>query len=444
SADTSFNIKNEAVQPLGILLLRIMFDPNYSVIHMHNSLPGFKIHPRGLTNTGNICYMNSILQVLLYCQPFNKLLKLIEDKSIGSLSKVSKTPLLDATLQFFNEFVTKTGEEPAKTTSLSPENFYMNLISHEKFLHLKWGQQEDAEEFLGYYLDGLNDEFLQTIKGLTTPAVDSLIQAFSTENSGEVEKIERFKYDVKSTVKLIKNEPSASEEDSTSTPEDADEWNEVGSNNKKISVKRTVEIEPTPITMIFGGQFKSVLTIPKNPGATQFLKSITLDPYQHVQLDISEASSIDEALLHLNQWEKISYKTKENKEIQIKKQTFVDKLPSILIIHLKRFSFLKEKDVGIEKLRKKVEYLHLLHISKDIISSKNPRDENNQYRLIGVVYHHGSSAQGGHYTSDTKTGHQWMRIDDTQLKSVTEDEVLNGGVEENIKNAYILLYERLV
>lgn len=431
----SFNIQNESIQPLGILLLRIMFDGNYSVLNTHKKLPLFKIQPRGLSNTGNICYMNSILQVLLYCEPFNRLLKLIEDKSIGSLSKVSPTPLLDATIKFFNEFVNVEDKK-----SISPENFYMNLINHKKFQHLKWGQQEDAEEFLGYYLDGLNEEFLDAIRKLNTPSVDSLIQTFSSEQDGEV--VNQFKYDVKNTIRIIKNDGEANKED--------EEWNEVGS-SKKISVRRAVEIEPTPITMIFGGQFKSVLTIPKSPTSNVYQKSITVDPFQHVQLDISEAESIEEAIEHINSHEKISYKMNNNsKEIQIKKQTFIDKLPRVLIIHLKRFSFLKDQDMGIEKLRKKVAYGHTLHIPSEVLSNKSGQDDDNEYKLVGVVYHHGNSAQGGHYTSDVlrnkddddENSSEWIRIDDTSLKVIKPAEVINGGSEENIKNAYILMYER--
>ncbi|KAK6454148.1 uncharacterized protein RJT20DRAFT_99575, partial [Scheffersomyces xylosifermentans] len=455
SSAVKFNMTNESAQEMGILILRIMYDPNYSVFGEHNDLPIFKIAPRGLTNTGNICYMNSILQILLYCAPFNRLLKLIETKSIGSLGKTSPTPLLDASIKFFNEFVEKPSngqpsevDDILKDKAISPENFYMNLISHEKFQHLKWGQQEDAEEFLGYYLDGLHEEFLGEIRRLNTPSVDSLIQSFSSEYDTDTEKVNLFKFNIKNTVKIIKNDnknssDSTKESESNNNNDSNNEWKEVGSNSKKITEKRTVEIEPSPINMIFGGQFKSVLTIPKANNPNQFQKSITLDPFQNLQLDISEADSIEDAFLNLNKLEKISFKSNNNKEVQIKKQTFIDKLPGVLIIHLKRFSFLKDKDVGIEKLRKKVDYTHDLRVPEEVLSNKlSVAQDEITFKLIGVVYHHGSSAEGGHYTSENPLTQEWIRIDDTTLKVITKDEVLNGGTEENIKNAYILLYER--
>ena len=409
-----FDMSNESAQPLGTLLLKIMFDSNYSVF---SSLPTFDIKPRGLTNTGNICYMNSILQILIHCEPFNRLLKLIETKSIGSLGP-SSTPLLDATIIFFNQF-----QENVKGAIL-PESFYASLTKLDKFSHLKWGQQEDAEEFLGYYLDGLNEEFLGAIKQLNTPQIDSLIQVYAQDHDAEA--TAKFKFNVKSTIKRIKNDAEA----------DDGEWNQV--NKKKNSTTTKIEIDPTPLNMIFGGEFKSVVTIPKQ--SSSFQKSITLDPFQHVQLDVSSADTIEDAIKHLNESESISY-TNNNKEIQVKKQTFIEKLPNVLIIHLKRFSYLKDQEIGVEKLRKKVDYNHDLIIPKEVMA----RDMGMpiKYQLMSVVYHHGSSADAGHYTSDIYNAGQWWRIDDTAVKQIQNEEVLNAGTEENIKNAYILLYRRI-
>lgn len=409
-----FNINNESSQPLGILLLRIMFDSNYSVF---NSLATFDVKPRGLTNSGNICYMNSILQILLYCEPFNRLLKLIETKSIGSLG-VSPTPLLDATITFFNQF-----QEDSKAP-VSPEDFYSSLTKQDKFSHLKWGQQEDAEEFLGYYIDGLNDEMLNEIKLVSTSQVDKLIQTYSQEHDSESSA--KFKYNIKSTIRRIKNEEE--EEDG--------EWSQV--NNKKNSTTTKIEVDPTPLNMIFGGQFKSVVTIPKQ--SSSFQRSITLDPFQHVQLDISAVDTIEDAFKHLNELENISY-TNNNKEIQVKKQTFIEKLPNVLIIHLKRFSYLKDQEIGVEKLRKKIDYSHDLIIPKEVLATEPSTPI--KYQLLAVVYHHGSSADAGHYTSDIHNAGVWWRIDDTFVKQIKNEEVLNAGTEENIKNAYILLYSRI-
>lgn len=470
-------LSSDSSQPLGILLLKILFDINYSVMNSYNQCPIFRVKPRGLTNTGNICYMNAILQVLLYCEPFNKTLKLVESKSIGSLNQKSTTPLLDIVIKFWKEFSQQSNMKP-----VSPDNFYMSLITHEKFSHLKWGQQEDAEEFLGYLLDGLHEEFVGSIKGLNTPQTDLLIQQFQQQNEDiDQFKFNEFKANIKNTMKIIKKSATDNQDTSQSGESNSDQdnngWSEVGSNNKKVSAKRTVEIEPSPITSIFGGQFRSVLQIPKNKES----QSITLDPFQRIQLDISDPSitTVEEAFKKLNEPERIPYKSSSNKEVIAKKQTFIDQLPNILIIHLKRFSYQQEKEKegtpsnessnlsngsrslgSIEKLRKKIEYSHHLTIPNEVLSSfyKHSGNNSNHYKLFGVVYHHGVSAEGGHYTSDVlrkssvfdneeesndkKVDNQWIRIDDTQITELEKDEVLNGGDEETTKNAYILFYQK--
>lgn len=440
------NISSSPSQPLGILLLKVMFDPNYSV--NNSNLPKFPIIPHGLLNTGNICYMNSILQILIFCSPFNTLFKLIHDKSTGSLKKDSETPLIDATIKFLQEFVkvdSNTENRSDKSYEdkkiITPDSFYLTLINHKKFQHLKWGQQEDAEEFLGYYLDGINEEFVNSIKKLSTSDIDSLIQNYSIILT-DSDLLQKIKFDIKNTIKIIKNENSQSNMDDNSN--DDNQWNEVGANNKKISINKPIESDPTPINQIFGGQFKSVLTIPKSSTSNSFQKSITVDPFQNIQLDITDIDKLEDAFVNLNHLELINYKSSNNQDLSIKKQTFIDKLPNVLIVHLKRFSFQKDKDRGIEKLRHKVEYSHELKIPTELLSSKAIETD---YKLTGVVYHHGMSAAGGHYTCDVlienDKANNWVRIDDTLLKQITDDEVLNGGNEEKVKNAYLLFYEKV-
>lgn len=505
STEASQSIENDASQPIGILVLKILYDPAYSSL---KGLSPFKAKPRGLTNTGNICYMNAILQALLFCEPLSKVLQLIDEKAIGSLSQVSATPLLDLIIQFYKNFTSENSNSSVNngiiTKAYSPEDFYMSLITQKKFQHLKWGQQEDAEEFLCYLLDGLHEEFTNSVQALSTPQIDSFILSYQNKFETPAA-FSEFKLNVKNAIKIIKR---TSTNDKEEIIEDEDEknddgWSEVGSNNKKISAKRTVEIEPSPISRIFGGQFRSVLSIPKNKES----QSITLDPFQCIQLDISDSNinTVEDAFIKFNDPEQIPYKSSSNKDVMAKKQTFIDQLPNILLIQLKRFSYQLENNSnssnnnqvdssdstaenlpqdsspdtkfassmlgGIEKLRKKIKYSHNLIIPQDCLSSYIRKQQqqqlsngqvvnsNKSYKLTGVIYHHGVSAEGGHYTCDVlrkssvfdsndessgkSNDQEWIRIDDTSVSFVEKDDVLEGGTEESTKTAYILLYQRV-
>ena len=77
--------------------------------------PFMKIRPRGLVNTGNMCFANAVLQVLIYCPPFWKLFydlgRLLDNSSENGVSS-SKTPLVDATIKFLREFIPKQKAAP--------------------------------------------------------------------------------------------------------------------------------------------------------------------------------------------------------------------------------------------------------------------------------------------------------------------------------------------
>lgn len=75
-----------------------------------NIAAGMKIRPRGLVNTGNMCFANAVLQILVYCPPFHRLFselrRHLAGPVVGSQREGSKaTPLVDATIQFLKEFV---------------------------------------------------------------------------------------------------------------------------------------------------------------------------------------------------------------------------------------------------------------------------------------------------------------------------------------------------
>lgn len=466
-------------QSLGVLLFRILFDPSFSL----SSFPSYKINPRGLTNTGNICYMNAVLQCLMFCEPFNKLIRYVDEKAVGSLDKNSLQPIIDATIQFIKDFLKVTSQNGSNNSNgtlnshgivigrpLSPEVLYQKLVENTKFKHLKWGQQEDAEEFLTYFLDGLHEDFVKAAAGISPAQIDELIESCQANtNDSTVKQIIKSK--IKSAYRVTRTSHNAGEEeiDALEGEEETSGWSEVGT-GKRVSTKRVVDVEPSPITLIFGGRFRSVLTIPKGKES----QSITVDPFRCMLVDITQkdVTTIEDALWSLHQIEKIPFKIDSEREVIAKKRTFIDQLPEVLLLQLKRFAYQQEDASSnekqdesdesngnervaygtIEKVMKEVKFGLNLTIPPECLSATlRAANEKTDYKLVGVIYHHGRNAEGGHYTCDVyRNGiaesanvgdKKWLRIDDTAVEAITSDAVIETP-EAKDKSAYILMYQR--
>ncbi|PVH15243.1 uncharacterized protein CXQ87_003081 [Candidozyma duobushaemuli] len=450
---------NNGPQALGLLSLKMLFEPEFSL----NSYPSYSINPRGLTNTGNICYMNAVLQCLMFCEPFNKLIRYVDEHAVGSLDKTSQQPIVDATINFIKDFLkltTQNGSNGSNGTlnshgivvgrPLSPEVLYQKLVENTKFKHLKWGQQEDAEEFLTYFLDGLHEDFVRAEATVPTTQVDELID-FCQQKLNDSASKQNVKSKIKTAYRVTKQSLNHGEEmEASDEEEETNGWSEVGS-GKRVSKKRVVDVEPSPITSIFGGRFRSVLTIPKGKES----QSITVDPFRCMSVDISQkdVTTIEDALWNSHQIEKIPFKIDAEREVTAKKQTFIDQLPKVLLLQLKRFAYQQEADNSsregsaepngkesvsygtIEKVMKDVKFDLDLEIPPECLSSTlRSADPKPAYKLVGVIYHHGRNAEGGHYTCDvyrngiaetsTASEKKWLRIDDTSVEAISSDAVV--------------------
>lgn len=414
--------------------------------------PNPVVYSRGFINTGNICFMNSILQALIHCKPFNQMIDYIRQNSIAPT--VSKTPLLDALINMLNEFsvppqakngnanTTNGNAKNGKNVSysepsihpISPEEFYETIRAHPKFKHYKRGHQEDAEEFLGYLLEALNDEFTLSISSDVKP-------------------------------------PATTADKQKDESKESDEWQEVGKNNKTIQVTQTAVQSDTPITKLFGGQIKSILN-----ESTQKNPSITRQPFQQVQLDISDATvhSIEDAFINLTTQEHLQYSAK-GEEVTATKQLLIDSMPQVLIIHLKRFAYAPVENSAdgyangsshagypsdkVQKISKPISFPEHLTIPKTAVTDNVSIPGCPTYSLCGVVYHHGPLATSGHYTVDVKScssngkSDDWINIDDIIVSKTNAPEKVaenNGAAKaskvgvkaENTKTAYILFYVR--
>ena len=74
------------------------------------------------------------------------------------------------------------------------------------------------------------------------------------------------------------------------------------------------------------------------------------------------------------------------------------------------------------------------------------------YKLYGVLYHHGESADGGHYTVDvlhqSEAGgsvESWVHVDNELVSAVPREDVFRGFDDERVDGqcAYMLFYSRI-
>lgn len=212
------------------------------------------------------------------------------------------------------------------------------------------------------------------------------------------------------------------------------DWLEVGRKQKAAVTRSSGSKSSSPITKIFGGLLRSELRVPG------LKDSITTEPYQPLQLDIGspDVRNVVDALRGLTRPERLQgdFNSPRGKDVMATKQVFIETLPPVLILHLKRFQFDAEGH-GTIKIWKKIGYPLELGIPREALSRQRRQIIGEgpmpRYKLISVVYHHGKNASGGHYTVDVRRqdGREWIRMDDTVLRRIRSEDVAEAGSEDD-------------
>ena len=109
-----------------------------------------------------------------------------------------------------------------------------------------------------------------------------------------------------------------------------------------------------------------------------------------------------------------------HKKVSMLRQVSICSFPVCLLIRIKRFQY---SNGNITKLNTKVDIPKVL-LFNDIISKQNIT-----YNLKSVINHYGSYG-GGHYTTTSFYGNQWIEYNDE-----------HSNPNEDFSNAYVLMYQ---
>jgi ubiquitin carboxyl-terminal hydrolase 9/24 len=199
----------------------------------------------------------------------------------------------------------------------------------------------------------------------------------------------------------------------------------------------------------FGG-VQVVETLSKQCDHTKERYELTLS----VPVDVKNKNSLIESLKTLVQGELLQgenayYCDLCQKKVPVLMRTSLKYLPNYLVFALRRFEFnydtmsrnkiddYFEFPLDLDMKEFTVEYLNNKQIFSDFYY---------QYKLKGVVLHHGKAEQG-HYYSFINNGNTWLEFNDSMVSEINLETVKQYGFGENnnsksVPTAYILIYER--
>ncbi|XP_026853502.2 ubiquitin carboxyl-terminal hydrolase 2a isoform X1 [Electrophorus electricus] len=332
----------------------------------------------GLKNLGNTCFMNSILQCLSNTQSLRDYCLHNSHRRDLKNNNRTNTALMEEFAKLIQTMWSSSGSE-----AISPSEFKTQIQRYApRFVGYN---QQDAQEFLRFLLDGLHNE-----------------------------------------VNRVTVRPRA-------TTEDFDHLADEEKGKKMWS--KYLEREDSKIVDLFVGQLKSSLTC-TDCGYC----STVFDPFWDLSLPIAKKGYGEVSLMDcmrlftkedvLDGDEKPTcYRCKARRRCT--KKFTIQRFPKILVLHLKRFS---EARVRSSKLSTFVSFplkdLDLREFASDRSSSA-------VYNLYAVSNHSGTT-MGGHYTAyccNPASG-EWYTYNDSRVTPMSSSQVRSS-------DAYVLFYERV-
>ncbi|KAM9409487.1 ubiquitin carboxyl-terminal hydrolase 8 [Pholidichthys leucotaenia] len=332
----------------------------------------------GLRNLGNTCYMNSILQCLCNTPALADYFN-----NNYYLEDINRYNILGHKGEVAEEFgVIMKALWAGLYKCISPRDFKITIGKiNEQFAGY---DQQDSQELLLFLMDGLHEDLNKA------------------DNRKRYKEEENDHLDDQSAADLA--------------------WSKHKLLNESV------------IVALFQGQFKSTVQC-----MTCHRKSRTFETFMYLSLPLASSSkcSLQDCLRLFSKEEKLT----DNNKVFCRhckahrdstKKLEIWKVPPILLVHLKRFSY---EGRWKQKLQTSVDFsLDCLDLTQYVIG---PKQRLNKYNLYGVSNHYGG-LDGGHYTAYCKNAlkQHWYKFDDHEVSEIFTTSVKSSA-------AYILFYSTL-
>lgn len=347
-------------------------------------------------NSSNFCFMNSILQALLFIPPFAQL-------AVGATTEAASVycPTLSTLgkwfLQYWKQGLTRLCVSPPRLPFAMAGGKASTTSCAAASRGVDGSVQEDAQEFLHRMLEVVHSELCQLEQAMEATAAATTTSPQESERSDGAAGGRRGGGNRRGGG--TSPAPSNASSSSPAAHGGGDGasmrgWTIVKGNEKR-SVREHVDSEGRSALLdsVFGGTMESHL---KGKSKQRDHASVVLERYYTLPVDVGFAMecTIEEALERTFATERI-FDDERGKDL--KKTLLLHRLPQVLFLHLRRWAITAEGE--LVKLDNVVRYSRTLILPRSVCSDETLSNKARTYKLLSVVAHRGASTGQGHYVT---------------------------------------------